>query len=162
MSSKASLQECPTPNFQPMFEKALKEYRKKTGKDLTAHPLAAQINGCDSPEAILTVLERIANELNQCQKSDERLTKWLNPTVNVLSVLSATFGQVAGLVSYSARLITCLFPNVTFQVFPPATIIFAGIGILLVVGLPAQYFAWVTRTSVSDRWQRTPCRTVMY
>ena len=82
-------------------------------KDLTAHPLAAQINGCNSsPEAILNILEPIANELNKCQSNDERLTKWLNPTVNVLSTLSATLGQVAGLVNYSTRLITCLFPNV--------------------------------------------------
>jgi hypothetical protein len=31
------------PNFQLVFEKALKKYKKKTGKDLTAHPLAAEI-----------------------------------------------------------------------------------------------------------------------
>ena len=89
------------PNFQPIFEKALQEYKKKTGKDLTAHPLAAEIKDCDSPEAILTVLEGKANELNQSRSSDERLTKWLNPTVNILSALSATLGEGAGSVSYS-------------------------------------------------------------
>ena len=90
-----------TPNFQPIFEKALEEYKKKTGKDLTTHPLAAEIKGCNSPEAILTVLEGKANELNQSRSSDERLTKWLSPTVNVLNALSGTLGQCAGLVSYS-------------------------------------------------------------
>lgn len=117
ISMSSSLQESSSPPHfqQPIFEKALKEYRKKTGKDLTAHPLAAQINGCNSPEAILTVLEPIANELNQSQSSDQRHTKWLNPTVNILSALSATLGQGAGLVSYSAGLITCPFPNVTFH-----------------------------------------------
>ena len=90
-----------TLNFQPIFEKALEEYKKKTGKDLTAHPLAVQIKGCDSPEAILTVLKGKADELNQSGSSDERLTKWLNPTVNILNALSATLGQGAGLVSYS-------------------------------------------------------------
>src|ERR1700761_7209932 len=89
-----------TPNFQPIFEKALEEYKQKTGKDLTTLPLAAEIKGCNSPEAILTVLEGKANELNQSRNSDERLTKWLNPTVNVLNALSATLGQCAGLVSY--------------------------------------------------------------
>jgi hypothetical protein len=143
----SSLQQSSSPHFQPIFEKALKEYRKKTGKDLTAHPLAAQINGCKSPEAILTVLEPIVNELNQSQSNDQRLTKWLNPTVNILSALSATVGQGAGLVSYSAGLMTCPFPNVAFQVFPPATIICSGIAILLVVSLPAQSSAYVTRTS---------------
>jgi hypothetical protein len=88
-----------TSNFQSIFEKALEEYKKKTGKDLTTHPLAAEIRGCDSPEAILDVLEGKANELNRSQSSDERLTKWLKPTVNILNALSATLGQGAGLVS---------------------------------------------------------------
>ncbi|KAH9024695.1 hypothetical protein EDB85DRAFT_267786 [Lactarius pseudohatsudake] len=101
-------------SFQPIFEKALKEYEKKTGKDLTSHPLAAEIKGCGSPEAILTILEGKANELNQFRSSDKRLTKWLNPTVNILNALSATLGEGAG------------------SVFPPTKIIFSGIGILLV------------------------------
>ena len=89
------------PSFKPIFEKALEDYKKKTGNDLTSHPLAAQIQGCDSPGAILTVLEGKANELNRSRSSDERLTKWLNPTVNILSALSGTLGQGAGLVSCS-------------------------------------------------------------
>ena len=89
------------PNFQPIFEKALNEYKKKTGKDLTSHPLAAEIKDCNSPEAILTVLEGKAKKLNESRSSDERLSKWLDPTVNVLNALSATLGQGAGMVSYS-------------------------------------------------------------
>ncbi|KAH9172810.1 hypothetical protein EDB89DRAFT_1963850 [Lactarius sanguifluus] len=103
-----------TPNFQPIFENALKEYKKKTGKDLTAHPLAAEINGCDSPESILVVLQGKANELNQFQSSDDRLIKWLNPTVDTLNALSATLGEGAG------------------SAFPPTKIIFSGIGVFLV------------------------------
>ena len=89
-----------TTNFRPIFDKALQEYKKKTGKDLTVHPLAAEIKACDSPQAILTVLEEKANELDQSRGNDERLTKWLNPTVNILSALSATLGQGVELVSY--------------------------------------------------------------
>ena len=122
-----------TPAFQKIFEKALKEYKKKTGKDLTTHPLAAEINGCASPEAIFSILERKATELNQSQSSDERLTKWLDPTVNILNALSATLGQGVGLVSYCNQLRTPRYPDINFQVFPPTTIIFSGIGILLVV-----------------------------
>ncbi|KAF8267029.1 hypothetical protein EI94DRAFT_87042 [Lactarius quietus] len=103
-----------TANFQPIFNEALKEYKKKTGKDLVTHPLAEEIRGCDSPEAIVTVLQGKANELNQSQSSDERLIKWLTPTVNVLSALSATLGEGVG------------------TVFPPTQIIFSGISILLV------------------------------
>ena len=88
-----------TPNFQPILDKALKKYKKKTGEDLTKHPLAAEINGCKSPDIILTVLRGKANELDHSHKSGERLTKWLTPTVNVLNALSATLGQGVGTVS---------------------------------------------------------------
>ncbi|KAH9172803.1 hypothetical protein EDB89DRAFT_2095778, partial [Lactarius sanguifluus] len=114
MSSSLQVSSSSTPNFQPIFEKALQEYKKKIGKDLTSHPLAAEIKCCDSPEAILTVLKGKANELNESQNSDERLIKWLNPTVNILNALSATLGEGAG------------------SIFPPTKLIFSGIGILLV------------------------------
>ncbi|KAH9030412.1 hypothetical protein EDB85DRAFT_1432958 [Lactarius pseudohatsudake] len=135
MSSDLQASSSSTPNFRPIFEKALEEYEKKTGEDLTAHPLATEIKACDSPESILAVLQRTANELNQSRSSDERLTKWLNPTVNILSALSATLGEGAGSVSHrltAASLVACPFPHVNFQVFPPTKIIFSGIGILLV------------------------------
>ncbi|KAN0127784.1 hypothetical protein V8E53_014397 [Lactarius tabidus] len=102
------------PHFQPILEKALDEYKKKTKKDLITDPLAEEIRSCDSPEDILAILEGKANELNQSQSSDERLTKWLTPTVNVLNALSATFSQGVG------------------TIFPPTQIIFSGINILLV------------------------------
>ena len=98
MSSSVQVSSSSTSSFQPIFERAVEEYKKKTGKDLTTHPLAIQIKGCDSSEAILTVLQGKANELNRSRSSDERLIKWLNPTVNILNALSATLGQGAGLV----------------------------------------------------------------
>ena len=91
-----------TQHFQPIFDKALEEYRKKTEKELSTHPLAEEIRGCDSPEAILTVLRGKAKELNGYQSNDDRLTKWLTPTVNVLNALSSTLGKGVGTVSPSA------------------------------------------------------------
>ena len=123
-----------TPNFQPILDKALEEYEKKTGKELTTHPLAEEIKGCSSPDAILAVLQGKANELNQSPSGDSRLTKWLTPTVNVLNALSATLGQGVGTVSPNVLPYhNC--PNDNFQIFPPTQIIFAGINILLVVSL---------------------------
>ena len=92
------------PNFQLILDKALEEYKKKTKKDLITHPLAEEIRACDSPEAILAVLQGKANDLNRSQSSDERLTKWLTPTVNVLNALSATLGVGLGTVSSSMLL----------------------------------------------------------
>jgi hypothetical protein len=85
-------------NFQLIFNNALKAYEKRTKKDLVAHPLAAQLQACDSPSAILGVLQQQVEDLNQSRSTDERWTKWLDPTVNVLFTLSATLGEGVSLV----------------------------------------------------------------
>jgi hypothetical protein len=93
----------PTPasslNFQLIFNNALKAYEKRTKSDLLAHPLSAQLQACDSPSAILAIIHQQLQGLHQSQRGDERLTKWLNPTVNVLFTLSAALGEGVGLVS---------------------------------------------------------------
>ena len=89
----------PSPNFQSIFKAALKAYEKKTKKDLLAHPLAAQLQACNSPSDILAVLQDKINEFDQSRSADERLSKWLNPTINVLFSFSATIGAGVGHVS---------------------------------------------------------------
>jgi hypothetical protein len=85
-------------NFQLIINNALKEYEKRTKNDLLAHPLAAQLQACDSPTRILAVLQQQVQEHNQSRTRHENLTAWLDPTVNVLYALSATLGEGVGLV----------------------------------------------------------------
>src|SRR5712672_2888581 len=85
-------------NFVPIFNAALKSYKRKTKKDLASHPLLSSLQSCDSPEAVLTVLQDQIPAFNQSQNGDDRLTKWVSPTVNVLFTFSATVGQGVGLV----------------------------------------------------------------
>ena len=87
-------------NFQVIFNNALRAYEKQTKKDLLSHPLASQLQACDSPSAILDVLRQQVQELDQSQNSHEGLTKWLDPTVNVLYAFSDT---IAGGVSLVCR-----------------------------------------------------------
>ena len=93
----------PTPssssNFQLIFNTAVKAYEKKTKTDLLSHPLASQLQTCYSPASILAVLHSQVNDLDQIRKSDERLTKWLDPTINVLIAFSDTLGEGVSLVS---------------------------------------------------------------
>ncbi|KAF8274642.1 hypothetical protein EI94DRAFT_1712774 [Lactarius quietus] len=103
----------PEARFQLMFHAALKSYEKKTKKDLIAHPLASQLQACNSTTAILVVLQDQVREFDKSRSGDERLTQWLSPTVNVLSAFSAA---ISGGVSL---------------VFSPANVIFAGIGVFL-------------------------------
>ena len=85
-------------NFQLIFHNALKAYEKRTKKDLLAHPLAAQLQNCDSPSSILLVLQQQVQKLNRSQRNHDRLIKWLDPTVNVLCTFSATVGEGVSLV----------------------------------------------------------------
>jgi len=85
-------------NLDSIFNAALKTYKKKTGKDITSHPLATELQSCDSPDAILAVLRRQVPTTDQSQNSDETFSKYLIPTVNVLYTLSDTLGEGIGLV----------------------------------------------------------------
>ena len=74
-------------------------YEKKTKCKLFTHPLASRLQSCDSPTAILSVLQELIQQFDRRRSSDERLTNWLNPTVNVLYAFSDFIGQGVGLVS---------------------------------------------------------------
>jgi len=87
-----------SPNFQLIFNTALKAYENHTKNDLLSHPLASQLQASQSPGSILTILQQQIQELNQSRTHDERLTKWLDPTVNVLYAFSETIGEGVSLV----------------------------------------------------------------
>lgn len=82
----------PQSNFQSIFNNSLRKYKKQTREDLFLHPLAAKLQSCDSPHAVLPLLQE--------QATDERLTSWLSPVVNAIYVLSSSLGEDANLVSY--------------------------------------------------------------
>ena len=87
-----------TSSFNIIFDKALKAYKVKTKQDLTTHPLAKQLDLCDSPAAILTILQDQVRLFEQSRSGDERLRRWLNPMINVLYAFSETIGLGASLV----------------------------------------------------------------
>ena len=84
--------------FQALFQTALNSYQKQTKADLLAHPLVSQLQSCDSTAAIVAILQEQIRDLDNSRSGDERLTKWLNPTVNVLSAFSATVSGSVSLV----------------------------------------------------------------
>src|ERR1700733_13123278 len=85
-------------NFRTIFVAALEKYREKTKTDLLTHPLATQLQSCNSSSDILAVLHGKVNELDESRGHNERLSSWLNPTINVLYAFSAALGQGVGLV----------------------------------------------------------------
>ena len=77
----------------------MKAYEKKTKTDLFTHPLATQLESCNSSTDILAVLQEKVNELDESRSRTEKLSSWLNLTLNVLYAFSATLGQGVGVVS---------------------------------------------------------------
>ena len=92
-------------NFRTIFVAAMKAYEKKTKTDLLTHPLATQLQSCNSPSDILAVLQDKVNDFDKARSNNERLYTWLNPTINVLYAFSATVGQGVGLVSLDFHLV---------------------------------------------------------
>jgi hypothetical protein len=86
-------------NYQTIFDNAIEAYRRKAKKDLRSHPLLNKLQNCDSPDAILSILYEQIPGFDQSRDTDNRLTKWLNPTVNVLCAFSGVIGGGTSLAS---------------------------------------------------------------
>jgi hypothetical protein len=86
--------------YEAIFDGALKSYKKKTGKDLKSDPLLRTLEACNSPNETLSELQRQIPGFDQSEDSDDRLTNWVNPVVNVLYTFSPTIGAGIGLVSF--------------------------------------------------------------
>ena len=88
-------------NYQLIFDNALEAYKKKTGKDLASDPLLTRLESCDSPHAVLALLRDQVFGFDQSGSSStsDGLTKWLDPTVNVLYSFSSRIGSTLSLVS---------------------------------------------------------------
>ena len=95
-------------NLQVIFEVALQDYEKQTGIALAKHPLAEQLQNCDSVESITAVLRDQTQAFSQFLENDKVL-KPLKKVVSVLYKLSATasFGQDIGLVCSSLTGVHC-------------------------------------------------------
>jgi hypothetical protein len=86
-------------NFESIFNASLQAYDNKTKNKLLDHPLATQLQSCDSSNAVLFVLQDLIQQFDQRRTGDDRLKNWFNPIVNVLYTFSATIGEGVGLVS---------------------------------------------------------------
>ena len=86
-------------NLQAVFEAALKQYEKKTEKNLLTLPLMFQLQACKSPADTLAILRSRAAKFEQTMDADDKFIKWLDPIVNVLSASSSVISAGVGLVN---------------------------------------------------------------
>ena len=100
-----------SPNFQFIFDNGLGAYQTRIKKDLLIHPLAAQLQDCNSPSNILDVLQQQVDELSRSQCRNEKWTRWLDPTVKVLHAFLGTLGK--HVTSVCHKLSTCIRPTLS-------------------------------------------------
>jgi hypothetical protein len=81
-----------------ILDVALNEYRKNTGNDLLSHPLAIELQLCDSVDGILAILRRQADTFEQSRDRNWGLMKWISPSVHILYSFSAALGDGVSLV----------------------------------------------------------------
>ena len=95
-------------NYQSIFDNALQEHKKKTRKDLSSDPLFHTFQSCGSPDDIIAILRQQIPQFHQSASgsSDDRLTRWLVPTVKVINAFSATIGGAVALVGPTAYAVT--------------------------------------------------------
>jgi len=138
--------------YQAVFDSALNSYEKKTGKVLSSNPLRRKLETCHSPNDIVTALGQQIPGSHQSRSSDDLLTKWLTPTVNVINAFSATISRAVGLVSLtrgdSLRICTLMF---ILQAYEPAGLIFTAMGVLLAVNISIVSFLHAVVTPQSFR-----------
>ena len=86
-------------HLQVLFDAALSDYEKQTGVALAKHPLAEQLQNCDSVEFVTAVLRERTQAFSEFQGKD-KVSKPLEKAVSILYKLSATanLGQDIGLV----------------------------------------------------------------
>jgi hypothetical protein len=99
----------PSSNFTQIFKNAVDEYKRLTKQDLHTHPFSAALNACDTPDAILDVFRGQAQDYNRFREADDKLMRWLRPTIEVLFTVSAT-------VALGVSLVSSFFPALCFAI----------------------------------------------
>ena len=125
-------------NFDTLFNAALAEYTKKTGKDLRNHPLASKINSCNSTDSILHIFQEQAEKFDEFRKGNKKLFNWLGPIIKVLhafstnEILKDTVSHVCLGIFLVIYCVDLTFLSI-HQVFPPSKMVLSAIGVLLSV-----------------------------
>jgi hypothetical protein len=96
MSQPSSL----SSNSRILFDAALQDYKDETGNILTDHPIAKQLETCESVNSITAILQEQARSFRGFKENDGRLMKALNSSVDVLCSpsISSALNEAIGLV----------------------------------------------------------------
>jgi hypothetical protein len=85
-----------------LFDSALQQYAKQTGKPWADHPLAKELEQCHSLESISDVIQKQAQAFTRSRGGDSRIVKSLKSAIPVLYTLS-TNSTLTGAISAVRR-----------------------------------------------------------
>ena len=89
----------PAVSFQAILDKALADYCDQIGVELDKHPFADDLQGRDSPDDVLKLLEEKANTFKAYRDGNRKLIDWLSPVVKVVHTLSGALSEAVSLIS---------------------------------------------------------------
>jgi hypothetical protein len=92
-------------HYQALFESALQDYEKQTGITLANHPLAEQLQNCQSVESVTTHLQEQARAFSKFKGSD-KIMKSLKGVISAIAALGQDISMVCHrlLIGYSTSL----------------------------------------------------------
>jgi hypothetical protein len=85
-------------SFQLLFNAALQDYANQTGTKLYDHPIASQLEKCDSIDSIMSILQDHSRKFREFRGEDTKIVKSLKGAVGTLYALSTSAAGI-GLVS---------------------------------------------------------------
>ncbi len=89
-------------NLQSILD-ALDKYTEQTGVNLKDNPFAEHVFHCDSPHAVLQLLQDNVKEFKEYRDKNRKFIDCLNPVVKFVHAFSGVLGEAAGLVSRETR-----------------------------------------------------------
>jgi len=100
ISSISDMSQPSSTTLQALFDAALRDYKDKTGNTLTDHPIAKQLETCESVDSIIAILQEQARSFREFRENDGKLMKALNSSVDVLCApsISSALNEAVGLV----------------------------------------------------------------
>ena len=87
MSSSSHI-EASSSQFKAIFDAALNEYSRKTGKDIGSDPLTAKLQSCESPDEVHGVLQEQSQIFDEFRNGSQKIMRKLKPAVDILLTLS--------------------------------------------------------------------------
>jgi len=78
----------PSSTLESLFQAALQRYEKQTGEKLINHPLAEQLEQCNSVDSITEVLQKQGQAFKEFRRVESKVMKPLKGIVHILHMLS--------------------------------------------------------------------------